>query len=637
MTRAVRRLGGLVLSGALVLAGAEGLATAARPERARIGACDWPMWGYSPQRTFSTTCRTHLAPSTARRLRLRWFTNTYDVVTATPTLVDGTLYVGDWSGRFYALRADNGHVRWTFRARVHPNVYSGQIVGSAAVADVGGVGTVFVPAGKTLYALRAADGHVRWKRELGPPGDPRTATEIEASPVVVGGMVIFGWDVHNSGSGDPAGVMALDARTGAERWRTVTAPTGGEGATGPGCGDVWSSPSVDSEHGLVFSATGNCVQLARWGRFSEAMLALDLHTGAVRWVYQPHRANLDDLDFAGAPNVFDVGGRALVGLGNKDGTYYALDRVTGFPAWRVRATGPGETAPGTNFSTGGFIGPTAYAGGIVVGGTAVGPPPYLHAIDATRGTLAWQSQEPGATYAATAVANGVVILGGTDFTLRAIDLRSGRTLWSSPMQGAVSGGAVVTTDDVFAVAGIREPGLAGRSHTSGVYRFSLHGNRARLHLAEPPAPAPAGPTPSGPRRCITSPCDVPFDLKKPPPGLTPRITLHVAERPFRVEVHASGLGPPSGWLRPGSPAAQAGATAYGVFVSESDDNPTGGLVCVLDASLACTASKIPRPGATYNRVSLVAVKDPHTLPTLADGFDRLVATVSFSPPLRPQR
>jgi hypothetical protein len=44
---------------------------------------------------------------------------------------------------------------------------------------------------------------------------------------------------------------------------------------------------------------------------------------------------------------------------------------------------------------------------------------------------------------------------------------------------------------------------------------------------------------------------------------------------------------------------------------------------------------VPHRGATYNRVSIVAVKDPKTLPTLVDGFDRLVSTRSFDPPLAP--
>ena len=264
--------------------------------------CDWPMWGYGPTRTFATRCDSDVDAKSVKHLRLRWFFNTHDVVTATPALAHGSLYVGDWSGRVYALRVSDGHPRWVFKAKVSPNVYSGQIVGSAAVADVGGQDTVFVPSGKTMYALRASDGGVRWRHEIGTRNDPRDATEIESSPVVANGMVIFGFDVHNSSRGDPAGVLALDARTGKTRGRVVTAPSTGDastaaGATGAGCGDVWGSPAVDRARGLVVFGTGNCTDAARWGPLADAMIGLDLTDGTRLWTLpaprkQPRRPRL---------------------------------------------------------------------------------------------------------------------------------------------------------------------------------------------------------------------------------------------------------------------------------------------------------------------------------------------------------
>ena len=256
--------------------------------------CDWPMWGRDRSRSFSTDCTT-LDTTNAADLRRIWFFNTHDVVTATPAVVGDTVYVGDWSGRFYALRRSDGTQRWVHKTKVHPRVYAGQIVSSAAVAKVGGERTVFFGGGKTLYALRASDGSVRWSRELGRKGDGDDPTEIESSPVVVGNTVIVGWDVHNSPAGEPAGVLALDARTGDVKWRSVTAPTQGPDETGSGCGDVWGSPTVDVGRRLVFVGTGNCVTSPTgWGRFAEAVVALDLDDGAVRWTYQPHEPNRND-------------------------------------------------------------------------------------------------------------------------------------------------------------------------------------------------------------------------------------------------------------------------------------------------------------------------------------------------------
>jgi polyvinyl alcohol dehydrogenase (cytochrome) len=638
-----------LLAGLLVGCGSDGTEGASG---STVDRCDWPMWGHSIERSFSYPCDTGIAPGTVADLQQAWFFNTDDAVTATPAVVDGIAYVGDWSGRFYAVDVDTGELVWSHRTEVHPPVYAGQIVSSAAVAEVGDRRVVYFGGGKTLYALDAEDGEVVWARELGRGGDASDPTEIESSPVVVDGLVIFGTDVHNSREGEPAGVIALDAGTGAPRWTATTAPTGGEedsggggggGApTGPGCGDVWGSPSVDRSRRLVFVGTGNCTSAGSWGSNSEAIIALDLDTGRREWIYQPHDQNLDDLDFAGAPNLFRIGARDVVGLGNKDGVYYVVDRDTGEPVWQRRAAEPGIPHPGGNYSTGGFIGPTAHAAGLVVGGTAVGGEPYLHAFDAATGEIAWQQAAAGPTYAAAAEANGVVFLGATDFTFRALDLRTGEVLWSQAMQGAVSGGAVVTGDSVLVVAGMREPGPGNANQTAGVYRFTLDDiagpapTRSPRTTGSPPDTEPLDPAALA-QPCVAAACPLNFDLS------TERVdgdvgsgTVHVTADPFRVEVRASGLGPPERWLRPGSAAATAGAEVYAVYLSQGTDNPVGGLVCVLDEGEDCTSTEVPEVGATYDRISILAVADPGELPSVTEGFDRLVTTNGFEVPFAPR-
>ena len=633
----------LVVAGALVSAAppvaheASATPVPAKP----ISRCDWPTWGQRNERPFAYPCPTRLSPQTAKDLKQIWFFNAKDTVTATPSVVDGVAYVGDWSGNFYAIDLETGRPHWTYRAHVHGTVYAGQIVSSAAVADVKGVRTVFFGSGKTLYALRADDGSERWKHEVGRPDDDKDPSEIESSPVVVDGMVVFGTDVHNSGKGEPSAVIALDAATGKERWTTVTAPTEGAGATGPGCGDVWGSPSVDTGTGLLFVGTGNCTSSPEgYGRFAEAIVALELRTGAVRWTYQPHQPNRDDLDFAGAPNLFDAGGRSLVGLGNKDAAYYAVDRATGEPVWQTQVTEPGIPRPNSNYSTGGFIGATAVADGVVVGGTAVGGTPSLHALDAATGTIKWQQPEAADTYASAAIANGVVFVGSTtDFTFRALDLQTGEVLWSKALRGGVAGGAAIVGDDVIAVAGIREPGVGNRNSNSGVYRFSLRGKPVASAPTTTKPPPATRPNPQAAQQaCVASPCPLNFDLTKDRVAdATGSGTVQIKVKPFKVVVQADGLGDPNRWLRPGSAAQQAGARSFAVYLSQGTDNPTGGLLCTLDANDDCTATKLPgRRGATYDRLSILAVKDPKKLPSLAEGFDRLVTTNGLEIPITPK-
>ncbi len=84
------------------------------------------MFGQSARRTFAypENCDTGISVSTASRLTEGWFFSTRDVVTASPAIANGTVFVGDWSGRFYAIDAKTGADRWIFDAPKHETVYS---------------------------------------------------------------------------------------------------------------------------------------------------------------------------------------------------------------------------------------------------------------------------------------------------------------------------------------------------------------------------------------------------------------------------------------------------------------------------------------------------------------------------------
>ena len=56
------------------------------------------------------------------RLREAWSFPTGDAVTATPTVVRGTVYAGSWDGWFYAVALRTGRLRWKFRLHPQPAV-----------------------------------------------------------------------------------------------------------------------------------------------------------------------------------------------------------------------------------------------------------------------------------------------------------------------------------------------------------------------------------------------------------------------------------------------------------------------------------------------------------------------------------
>lgn len=420
---------------------------------------DWRMYGGGAARTFAVpdACRSPIDAGTAATLVPKWFFKTPKTVTASPAVADGRVFVGDWSGRFFALDAETGEELWHFDVEPAPGATFGPIVSSAAAATVTGRfgrsgppssrEVVIFGAGPRVYALEQATGAVVWEHVLDPR--PETPVEVESSPVVVGGVVLVGMDNHNTGgTGVRGGLLALDAADGSRLWTFEPELDHGDA----GCGGVWSSPTVDVEAELVYVGTANCPDDDfEWTPHTEAITALALRTGEPRWSFQPHPPNDKDHDFGATPNLFrDADGRLLLGAGNKDGVYYALDPATGALHWSQKVADPGDVSDG--FSIGGFLGSPAAHRGRVFGATAIGGPPYYHAVDGTDGSLAWRGLQ-GPSYAASAAVNDVVFTAGLDDVFRAYHADTGAVLWAQPLSGPGSSGPAVVDATVFVGAG----------------------------------------------------------------------------------------------------------------------------------------------------------------------------------------
>src|SRR5262249_48115479 len=89
-------------------------------------------------------------------------------------------------------------------------------------------------------------------------------------------------------------VVALDAATGKEIWKRYTIADSARPTTmsktgvqqhGPAGAAIWSAPTLDVLHGMLYVATGNNYSEPVTGT-SDAVIALDAKTGAVRWTKQ---------------------------------------------------------------------------------------------------------------------------------------------------------------------------------------------------------------------------------------------------------------------------------------------------------------------------------------------------------------
>jgi outer membrane protein assembly factor BamB len=425
---------------------------------AAVGSWDWPSFGHDAQHTFHG--RTTLNPASVQTLRPAWFFPTGDSVTATPTIVGNTVYVGSWDDWFYAVNFTTGQLRWKVRLKSQDGItpYPGQnprdatsdggLVTSSAWFQPAATAAhrpalVIFAGGYTLYALNAATGAIFWEHDYpGTPGRPdpdENSTRIFSSPVVADGRVMFGIDEdgqpHSGGS-----IVAASLATGDPVWelKTDVSRPGGR-MLYDSCGSVWSSGTVLPDLGLVVFGTADC-NFTGAAPYADAMIALRLTDGRVAWKFRPRVSELPcDQDFGASANagVSGAGITTFLGEGGKNGTYYSVDPRTGRMRWATNVVFGG--------TSGGFVGTTAYDERRIYGATAIGDflpshgnirpvcdpedprdtgqqNPTSHAFVATTGRVAWQVNDT-ASFSATTVAGGMTF-DGLALAAPAIDVRT---------------------------------------------------------------------------------------------------------------------------------------------------------------------------------------------------------------------
>ena len=434
----------LVAAGVTLTACGGGPLAAGRPAVGQPGPWDWPSYGHDAQHTFAG--RTTLTGAEAPRLRRAWFFPTGDAVTATPTVVDGTVYVGSWDTRFYAISLATGRVRWRYQLSLQdavapfpgetprPVTSDGGLVTSSAWYEAPGPGRpalVIFGGGYTLYALDARTGALFWRHDYtGRPGAAPEPSEdnarIFSSPVVADGKVLFGLSVDGQPQ-ERGYVVAASLQTGDPVWTYQTDTSSAGRLLDNGCGNVWSSGSVIPNPGLVVFSEADC-NFSNPPPTAETVFALRISDGRLVWRYRPPRPDPGcDYDFGGSANVglAPDDTASFLGVGSKDGSYYSLDPATGRPRWITNVVFGG-------FS-GGFIATTAYDGARVYGSTAFGDfgrfesdgprlcdpsdrrdtqfqNPSVHAFAATSGKVLWGSSL-AYSVAPTTVAGGMTFNG----------------------------------------------------------------------------------------------------------------------------------------------------------------------------------------------------------------------------------
>lgn len=477
-------------------AGAAGTANRCDAGRAAFDLAEPPVftgWGLDPANSHAIpTARAGIDRGNLGRLKLKWAFAFPGATRARsqPALAAGAVFVGSHNGSVYALDRKTGCTRWTFDAAAEVRtgiVISPWRAGDATARPLAFFGDVIGNA----YAVNALDGTLAWKVSA----DAHPSATLTGTPTLYDDtLYVPVSSVEEAAAAAPyyscctfrGSILALDAATGRERWRTYLAEpatprgTGADGVErlGPSGVAVWNSPAIDAKRGQLYVATSDNYS-APATDLSDAIVAIDLATGRIRWQHQTLAGDMwnvacfsrtssacpdnpgPDYGF-GAGTVLAAGrdGREYVLAGQKSGWAFAIDPDSGKLAWKQRVGSGG-------ISAGIYFGMAAANGHLFVPITdrPDGQPhdfphsPGLYALDIASGEFVWRAPAPdvcagrkfcirgyGGAISATPE---LVLAGSDDGHMRILDAANGALLWD-----------VDTTREVATVNGLTAHGGA---------------------------------------------------------------------------------------------------------------------------------------------------------------------------------
>jgi len=265
-----------------------------------------------------------------------------------PPVVNGRyMFITTPLDHVIALDAETGKVLWKYRKKLAPGARRSVCCGvpNRGVALFGD-DVYLATLDNHVVALKAVTGKVDWDRKVEAAGTGYTMT---LAPLVVDGEVIVGESGGEFGARDF--IVALDARTGRQIWKRYTVPAPGQpgGNTWPrgdaykhGGGPAWLTGSYDPETDTLFWGVGNpapWLPTDRPGRnlYTDSVLAMNPHTGKIKWFYQYTRHDAWDYDGVNQSVLADIDyhGKKVKALlhADRNGWFYALDRVNGKFLW----------------------------------------------------------------------------------------------------------------------------------------------------------------------------------------------------------------------------------------------------------------------------------------------------------------
>jgi eukaryotic-like serine/threonine-protein kinase len=299
-----------------------------------------------------------------------WTFETGGPIYSSPTLHADGVFVGSGDGNLYAVDVNTGIERWRFGT-------GGAVDSAPAVAD----GVVYaVSRDGSLYAVDASDGTLRWSYATGGERKLDFWDFYLSDPLVVDDVVVFG-------SGDGA-IHALDRGTGELRWRLVTGQV------------VHAAPVVGD--GLIYV-----------GGFDGILRALRPETGEVAWQFETEgNPGFPRGDIQRAVALVD----GVLYFGSRDYRLYALDATDGRELWSLEESGGWIIATPLVTDTHVFFGASDGQ--------------RFYALERSTGRVEWTLPVFTRVFGTAVSVGGLVVFGGFNGKLMAVDPGSGEMRWS---------------------------------------------------------------------------------------------------------------------------------------------------------------------------------------------------------------
>ena len=466
---------------ATLIAVSPALSMAANESQASTAS--WPTYnnGYSRQRFSPAAQITAANVSTLKRV---CEANLGDSGTfhSGPVVIKDTLYVTT-AHTTVALDSRTCAIKWRYVYKpAQQEVYAANR--GAAYLD----GRLFRGTGDgRIFALDARTGKQLWIIKA---GDPTVGEFFSSAPIAWKGLVFIG--AAGSDWGIRGFVLALDAKTGREKWRFHTVPMGQEAGADTwknpetaahGGGALWTSYTLDTATGELFVPTGNPAPdyAPDWrpgaNLYTDSLVVLDALTGKLKWYHQFESNDGLDYDFGAAPALYSGGqGAKLLAAGSKDGNLYGIDRATHQVLFKTPVTTIKNA--GTRPLPGGLACPGPL-GGVEWNGPAVDPGTrviFVGAVDFCQTIVGGTPKYiKGQFYFGTSQ-TPIASQGAGSGWVNAIDGDTGKTLWKYHADAPVVAGVTPTAGGVVFTGDLNGNLLALDAHTGGVlYKFNTGG------------------------------------------------------------------------------------------------------------------------------------------------------------------